>query len=52
MDGPELRLQRLFDRVELVSDVGDPASGTMCIMSLVAHLAGEGHTDAPPARRP
>jgi hypothetical protein len=52
MDGPELRLQRLFDRVELVSDVGDPAAGTMCIMSLVARLAGEGHTDDPPSASP
>lgn len=48
MDGPELRLQRVFDRVELVSGPGDPGAGTACLMSLVAGLAGEGHTDDPP----
>ncbi len=45
--GPDLRLQRVLDRFELVSGIGEPGKGTMCVMSLVAHLAGEGHTDRP-----
>jgi hypothetical protein len=44
----DLRLQRIYDRVELVSGIGDPASGRMCVMSFAACLAGEGHTDSPP----
>jgi hypothetical protein len=43
----DLRLQRVFDRVELVSGIGTPDLGQMCVMSFVAALAGEGHTDAP-----
>ena len=52
--GPDLRLrqQRALDRVELVSGVGDPDQGTACVMSLVAHLAGEGHTDRPRCASP
>jgi len=47
--GPDLRLQqqRVLDRFELVSGIGEPDQGTACVMSLVAHLAGEGHTDRP-----
>ncbi len=45
--GLDLRLQRVLDRVELVSGIGEPDQGTACVMSLVAHLAGEGHTDRP-----
>ena len=45
--GPDLRLQRVLDRFELVSGIGEPCEGTACVMSLVAHLAGEGHTDRP-----
>jgi hypothetical protein len=30
-----------------VSTIGEPDRGTACAMSLVAHLAGEGHTDRP-----
>jgi hypothetical protein len=48
----DLRLQRAFDRVELVSGVGDPNRGTMCLMSFVAYLAGEGHTDYPSCASP
>lgn len=44
---PDLRLQRVLDRFELVSGIGEPREGTACVMSLVAHLAGEGHTDRP-----
>jgi len=43
----ELRLQRILDRVELVPGVGDRSRGRMCVMSLAACLAGEGHTDSP-----
>ena len=47
------RLQRAFDRVELVSgSIGDPGEGRMCLMSLVAFLAGEGHSDAPGCASP
>ena len=45
--GPDLRLQRVLDSFELVSTIGEPDRGTACVMSLVAHLAGEGHTDRP-----
>jgi hypothetical protein len=42
-----LELQHILDRVELVCGVGDPEQGTACIMSLVALLAKEPHTDRP-----
>ena len=46
-------LQRAFDRVELVSgSIGDPGQGRMCLMSLVAFLAGEPHSDAPGCASP
>ena len=46
--GPDLRLQqRILDRFELVSGIGEPDKGTACVMSLVAQLAGEGRTDRP-----
>jgi hypothetical protein len=46
-------LQRAFDRVELVSgSIGDPGDGRMCLMSLVAFLAGEAHSDAPGCASP
>jgi len=49
----DLRLQRAFDRVELVSGmIGNPGDGRMCIMSLVAFLAGEDHSDAPGCASP
>ena len=49
----DLRLQRAFDRVELVSgSIGDPGQGRMCLMSLVAFLAGEPHSDAPGCASP
>ena len=47
------RLQRAFDRVELVSgSIGDPGDGRMCLMSLVAFLAGEAHSDSPGCASP
>ena len=49
----DLRLQRALDRVELVSgSIGDPGEGRMCLMSLVAFLAGEPHSDAPGCASP
>jgi hypothetical protein len=50
--GVDLPLQRVFDRVELVSGIGDPDAGKLCIMSLVACLAGERHTDHPSCASP
>ena len=50
--GPDLRRQRVLDRFELVSGIGDPDGGTACVMSLVAHLAGEGRTDRPACASP
>ena len=47
------RLQRALDRVELVGgSIGDPGQGRMCLMSLVAFLAGEPHSDAPGCASP
>ena len=49
----DVRLHRAFDRVELVSgSIGDPGEGRMCLMSLVAFLAGEAHSDAPRCASP
>jgi hypothetical protein len=41
------RLERLCERVTLVEGVGNPRRGKPCLMSFVALLAGEGHTDHP-----
>jgi hypothetical protein len=50
---PDLGLQqRILDRFELVSGIGEPDEGTACVMSLVAHLAGEGRTDRPGCASP
>ena len=49
----DVRLQRAFDRVELVSgSIGNPGEGRMCLMSLVAFLAGEAHSDTPRCASP
>jgi hypothetical protein len=48
----DLALQHLYDRVRLVRGKGDRRSGTLCIMSFVALLAGERHTDAPSTASP
>lgn len=45
MDGPQL--EKVCEAVELVRGAGDPLLGQFCVMSLVACLAGEGHTDRP-----
>jgi hypothetical protein len=47
------RLQRAFDRIELVGGtIGNPDQGRLCVMSLVAFLAGEEHSDAPRCASP
>ena len=49
----DVRLHWAFDRVELVSgSIGNPGEGRMCLMSLVAFLAGEPHSDAPGCASP
>ena len=40
-------MERLYERVELVRGAGDRRRGELCIMSFVALLAGEPHTDRP-----
>jgi hypothetical protein len=48
-----LRLERAFEQVELVSGtIGNPGERRMCLMSLVAFLAGEDHSDAPRTASP
>ena len=44
--------QRLYDSVSLVPRVGDRSENELCVMSLVALLAGERHTDRPKAACP
>jgi len=39
--------QRLYDSIELVPRVGNRSDNELCVMSLVALLAGERHTDRP-----
>jgi hypothetical protein len=48
----DLRLERALDRVELVTGVGTRDAGRMCVMSLVACLAGEEHGDSPRGASP
>ncbi|WP_207540524.1 hypothetical protein [Sabulicella rubraurantiaca] len=45
-------LEQVYESVELVRGMGDPTRGQFCIMSLVARLAGEGHTDRPRCASP
>ncbi|NKB49072.1 MAG: hypothetical protein GKS02_06880 [Alphaproteobacteria bacterium] len=44
--------QRLYDSVSLVPRVGNRGDNELCVMSLVALLAGERHTDRPSAACP
>lgn len=46
------RLERLYEQIELVKGAGDPRRGKLCVMSFVAYLAGEGHSDRPAAASP
>jgi hypothetical protein len=48
----DLRLERALERVELVTGIGTREAGRMCVMSLVACLAGEEHTDSPACASP
>ena len=48
----DLRLEQLYERIELVKGVGDPRRGRLCIMSFVALLAGEAHSDSPSVASP
>jgi hypothetical protein len=48
----DLRLERALERVELVTGVGTRDAGRMCVMSLVACLAGEDHSDSPACASP
>lgn len=40
-------LESLYQQVELVRGAGDRRLGQLCVMSFVAFLAGEGHSDKP-----
>jgi hypothetical protein len=46
------RLEQLYQRIELVKGMGDPRRGRLCVMSFVALLAGEGHSDSPGVASP
>jgi hypothetical protein len=48
----DVELERLYGRVRLVRGKGSRRSGGLCIMSFVALLAGERHSDAPAAASP
>jgi len=43
----EFGVQRLYDSVDLINRVGDRSQRQLCVMSLVALLAGEPHSDRP-----
>ena len=47
-----LQTERLYDQVELVRGSGSRRRGQLCIMSFVAYLAGERHTDHPRTASP
>jgi hypothetical protein len=44
--------ERLYDQIELVRGAGRRKRGQLCIMSFVAYLAGERHTDHPRTASP
>lgn len=41
------QIERLYRQVRLVSGVGDPDRGEFCVLSLIAFLQGEAHSDRP-----
>ncbi len=43
----EFDTERLYDSVDLVNRVGDRSQRQLCVMSLVALMAGERHSDRP-----
>lgn len=51
MDGDQL-LEQLYERITLVRSIGSRQRGELCVMSFVALLAGEGHTDRPISASP
>lgn len=46
------RLEQLYERVTLVEGMGSRRRAELCVMSFVALLAGEGHTDRPASASP
>jgi hypothetical protein len=48
----DARFERLYQEIELVRGSGDPSRGRLCVMSFVAFLAGERHSDAPATASP
>ena len=48
----DARWESLYQQVELVRGVGNRKRGKMCIMSFVAFLAGEDHSDNPTTASP
>jgi hypothetical protein len=46
------QVERLCERITLVEGVGSPRRGELCVMSFVALLAGERHTDHPASASP
>ncbi len=48
----DLGWQRLYERVELITGVGDARLGKLCIMSFVSLLAGETFGDRPKTASP
>lgn len=48
----ELELERIYQRVQLARGMGDRAKRRLCVMSFVAWLAGEVHSDAPATASP
>jgi hypothetical protein len=48
----DARWESLYQQVQLVRGVGDRKRGKMCIMSFVAFLAGEDHSDKPVTASP
>jgi len=48
----DLHAERLYDDIELVRGAGRRKRGQLCIMSFVAYLAGERHTDHPRTASP
>ena len=48
----DLQAERLYQQIELVRGPGRRATGHLCIMSLVAYLAGERDNDQPNTASP
>ncbi|HYC13530.1 MAG TPA: hypothetical protein VEC75_04725 [Stellaceae bacterium] len=48
----DLQTERLYEHIELVRGAGRRKRGQLCIMSFVAYLAGERHTDHPRSASP